>query len=42
MTLKLVLLKAYDKISWEFLFLAMNKLGMKDSVDMVRQLFHDA
>jgi hypothetical protein len=40
---KLDFSKANNKVSWEFLFLTMKKLGiMKEFVEMVKLLFQDA
>jgi hypothetical protein len=41
--LKLDFAKAYDKVSWDFLFLAMKRLGMDDEfIDTIKLLFQDA
>jgi hypothetical protein len=40
---KLHFLKLYDKVSWDFLFLAMRMLGFaKEFLDTVKLLFQDA
>jgi hypothetical protein len=40
---KLDFSKAYNKVSWQFLFLTMKKLGIvKEFVEMVKLLFQDA
>ncbi len=41
--LKLDFAKAYDKVSWDFLFLAMKRLGMDDAfISTIKLFFQDA